>query len=67
MKGRNIDMNKKKEMKIEQMDTYGVGYNRLISIVKVGKTTFVVSSYFESGKPFSDAMDNVIENKIKAS
>lgn len=60
-------MDTKKEMKIKQLDTYGVGHNCLISAVKVGKTTFIVSSYFEKDRPFTDRMDKVIEKRIKAS
>ena len=58
-------MDKKTEKKIEQLDTYGVGHNSLISAVKVGKTTFIVSSYFETGKVFGDCLDNVIKMKLK--
>lgn len=54
-------------MKIEQLDTYGIGHNCLISAVKVGKTTFIVSSYFENDRPFTDTMIKVIEKRIKAS
>ncbi len=60
-------MDKKNEMKIEQLNTYGIGYNCLISAVKVGKTTFIVSSYFEKNRPFTDTMDKVIEKRIKTS
>ena len=60
-------MDKKKDIKFEQLDTYGVGHNCLLSAVKVGKTTFIVSSYFEKDRPFSDAMNKVIEKRIKAS
>lgn len=60
-------MDRKNGMKIEQLDTYGVGHNCLISAVKVGKTTFIVSSYFEKERTFIDAMNKVIEKRIKAS
>ncbi len=39
----------------------------MISQIKIGKTTFIVSSYFDKEKSFSDAMEKVIEHKIKAS
>ena len=60
-------METKKDTKIEQMDTYGVGHNCLISAVKVGKTTFIVSSFFENDRTFTDTMGKVIEKRIKAS
>lgn len=60
-------MDRKNGMKIEQLDTYGIGHNCLISAVKVGKTTFIVSSYFENDRLFTDTMDKVIEKRIKAS
>ncbi len=56
-----------KKIKIEQLDTYGIGHNCLISAVKIGKTKFIVSSYFEKNRPFTDTMDKVIEKRIKAS
>ena len=56
-----------KKIRIEQLNTYGIGHNCLISAVKVGKTTFIVSSYFEKDRPFTDTMDKVIEKRIKAS
>ena len=60
-------MGRKNGIKIEQLDTYGAGHNFLISAVRVGKTTFIVSSYFEKDRTFTDAMDKVIEKRIKAS
>ena len=60
-------MNNENQAKIKHLDTYGVGNNCFISAVKVGKTTFIVSSYFEKGKPFCDSMDNIIKNQIIAS
>lgn len=60
-------MDRKNGMKIEQLDTYGIGHNCLISAVKVGKTTFIVSSYFENDRPFTDTMIKVLEKRIKAS
>lgn len=39
----------------------------MISVVKLGKTTFIVSSYFTNDKEFPDVMDKVIESKVKAS
>ncbi len=59
-------MDKKTENKeIEQLDTYGVGNNFMISAVRLGKTTFIVSSYFENDRTFTDTMDRVIESQIK--
>jgi hypothetical protein len=60
-------MGRKNGIKIEQLDTYGVGHNCLISAVKIGKTTFIVSSYFEKDRTFTDVMDKVIEKRIKPS
>lgn len=59
-------MDKAKEKKIKQLDTYGVGNNFMISAVKLGKTTFIVSSYFENDRTFADSMDKVIEKQISA-
>jgi len=50
-----------------QEDTYGIGDNFMISRIKIGKTTFIVSSYFDDDKSFAEAMEQVIKNKIKAS
>ena len=47
--------------------TYGIGDGFMISTTKIGKTTFIVSSYFENDKSFSDVMEPVIKHKINAS
>lgn|GEM_PF-2258917 len=52
---------------IKQDDTYGIGDNFMISRIKIGRTTFIVSSYFEDDKSFTEAMEQVIKHKIKAS
>ncbi len=58
-------MAKAQKKKIEQLDTYGVGNNFMISAVRLGKTTFIVSSYFENDRTFTDTMDRMIESRIK--
>ena len=58
-------MGKVQKKKIEQLDTYGVGNNFMISAVRLGKTTFIVSSYFENDRSFTDTMDRMIESQIK--
>jgi len=60
-------MDKKKAVCLEQMDTFGIAQNYMLSAVKIGKTTFVVSSIFESDRSFTQTMDKVIEKRIKAS
>ena len=60
-------MNKNCNIKIKHEDTYGIGDKFIISKIKIGKTTFIVASYFEKEKSFIDAMDQVIRHKIKAS
>ena len=60
-------MSKRKELNIEQLDTYGIAQNYMLSAVKIGKTTFVVSSVFENDRTFTQTMDKVIEKRIKAS
>ena len=62
-------MNKNSEMNplVKQENTYGIGDNFMLSQIKVGKTTFIVSSYFYERKTFPPAMEQVIEHKIKAS
>lgn len=60
-------MDKKKAVCLEQMDTFGIAQNYMLSAVKIGKTTFVVSSIFESDRSFAQTMDKVIEKRIKAS
>ena len=62
-----MDKDKNNSTKITQEDTYGIGDNFMISRIKIGKTTFIVASYFEKDKSFSDAMEQVIKHKIKAS
>jgi len=52
---------------INNQSTYGIGDGFMISAIKIGKTTFIVSSYFENDKSFSDAMEPVIKHKINAS
>jgi len=60
-------MNNRKVLRIEQLDTYGIAHNFMLSTVKIGKTTFTVSSYFEKDRTFTQTMDKVIEKRIKAS
>ncbi len=62
-------MNKNNEEKpiVKQENTFGVGDNFMISKLKIGKTIFIVSSYFYKGKSFPGAMEQVIKHKIKAS
>ena len=52
---------------IKQEDTYGIGDNFMISRIRIGRTTFIVSSYFEDDKSLTEAMEQVIKHKIKAS
>lgn len=65
MKGRKIYLKNDKVIKIEQKNTYGIGDYFMISAVRVGKTTFIVSSYFTNNREFPDVMDKVIESKVK--
>ena len=60
-------MDKNCNIKIKQENTYGIGKDFMISQIKIGKTTFIVASYFEKEKSFIDAMEQVIEHRIKAS
>ncbi len=62
-------MNKNNDMntKVIQENTFGVGNNFMISKLKIGKTNFIVSSYFYKGTTFPTVMGKVIEHKIKAS
>ena len=60
-------MNNRKRLRIEQLDTYGISNNFILSTVKIGRTTFTVSSYFENDRTFTDTMGKVIEKRIKAS
>ncbi len=60
-------MNKNSKLKIKQENTYGIGDDFMISQIKIGKTTFIVASYFEKEKSFINAMEQVIEHRIKAS
>ena len=60
-------MNKNSNIKIKHEDTYGIGDDFMISQIKIGKTTFIVASYFEKERSFSDVMEQVIKHKIKAS
>ena len=60
-------MEKRKGLSIEQLDTYGIAQNYMLSAVKIGKTTFVVSSVFENDRTFTQTMDKVIGKRIKAS
>lgn len=55
------------EENIEQLDSYGIAQNYMLSAMKIGKTTFVVSSIFENDRSFTQTMDKVIEKQIKAS
>ena len=54
-------MNNKKEIRIEQLDTYGITQNFMLSAEKIGKTKFTVFSYFENSRTFTDTMGKVIE------
>jgi hypothetical protein len=68
MKGENKKLNKNKTFPVVKAeDTFGIGDGFMISAIKIGKTTFIVSSYFENDKSFSDAMEPVIKHKIDAS
>lgn len=68
MKGENKRLNQNKTFPAAKAeDTFGIGDGYIISAIKIGKTTFIVSSYFDKEKSFSDAMEKVIEHKIKAS
>ncbi len=67
MKGRIINLNKDSKNTIENKNTYGIGDDFMISAVKLGKTTFIVSSYFNNDREFQDVMEKIIESKIKAS
>lgn len=60
-------MSKRKELRIEPLDSYGIAQDYMLSAVKIGKTTFVVSSIFESDRSFTQTMNKVIEKRIKAS
>ena len=57
-------MDKKKELEFEQLNTYGLGHNCMISMVKIGRTSYIVSSYFENDRTFIDSMDKLIEKQI---
>ncbi len=59
-------MNKNRDIKIKQENTYGIGDDFMISEIKIGKTVFIVSSYFRKGKTFPAAMEKVIEHKLNA-
>lgn len=52
---------------VKQENIYGVGDNFMLSKIKIGKTNFIVASYFSKGEPFSVMMEQVIKHKIKAS
>ena len=52
---------------LKQENTYGIGDNFMLSKIKIGKTNFIVASYFYEKKTFSAVMEQVIEHKIKAS
>jgi hypothetical protein len=60
-----LDKNNKITPEIEQQNTYGIGDDFMISKIKIGKTAFIVSSYFSNGEPFPTMMEKVIEHKIK--
>lgn len=60
---KNYDM----ETVIKQENTFGIGDDFMISKLKIGKTNFIVSSYFYKGTTFPVAMEQVIKHKIKAS
>ena len=60
-------MEKRKTLRVEQLDTYGIAHNFMLSTVKIGRTTFTVSSYFENDRTFTDTMGKVIKKRIKAS
>ena len=60
-------MNKREGLIVEQLDTYGISHNFMLSAVKIGNTTFTVSSYFENNRTFTETMGKVIEKRIKAS
>ncbi len=60
-------MEKRKRLGVEHLDTYGISNNFILSTVKIGKTTFTVSSYFENNRTFTETMGKVIEKRIKAS
>lgn len=65
--GGNIKKHTDEYTKIKQINTYDIGKDFMISRIKISKTIFIVSSYFNKGKSFVDAMEKVIEYKIKAS
>ncbi len=68
MKGDNKRLNRNKAFPaVKAEDTFGIGDDYMISQIKIGKTTFIVSSYFDKEKSFSEAMEKVIEHKIKSS
>ena len=52
---------------VKQENAFGIGDDFMISKLKIGKTNFIVSSYFYKGTTFPDAMEQVIKHKIKAS
>ncbi len=60
-------MNNRKGLRVEQLDTYGISKNFMLSTVKIGNTTFTVSSYFKNNRTFTETMCKVIEKRIKAS
>ena len=47
-------MEKRKRLGVEHLDTYGISNNFILSTVKIGKTTFTVSSYFENNRTFTE-------------
>lgn len=62
-----MDKNNGTKTDIKQQNTYGIGDNCMISVVKIGRTTFFVTSSFTNDREFPDVMNKVIENKVKAS
>ncbi len=62
-----MNKNNDKNPIVKQENTFGVGDDFMISKLKIGKTNFIVSSYFYEGKSFPSAMEPVIKHKIKAS
>jgi len=62
-----LNINNDKNPIVKQEDTFGIGDDFMISKLKIGKTTFIVSSYFYEGKSFPSVMEKVIKHKIKAS
>ena len=62
-----LNINNDKNPIVKQEDTFGIGDDFMISKLKIGKTNFIVSSYFYKGTTFPDVMEQVIKHKITAS